>query len=158
MPLSVSGASDFSPHNLLTGFAHLPPKVDLNSSGSVLDAARALDVSPSPLSRPMRVPPTNPFASINQGIYGEPSSPGLLLNTDLQAAAAAWDDQQRNILTGAGSRPLPEVPAASVGRVHTAPPLNPSRPLDARALSPLPPANSLPSLQPVKADHGSQTL
>lgn len=109
----------------------------------------------------MGVPPTNPFACISQGVYGEPSSPGLLLNTDLQAAAAAWDDQQRNILTGAGSRPLPEVApsGASAGRVHSAPSLNPSRPLDALALSPHPAAaNSLPSLQMPKADHGSQTL
>ena len=161
MPLPISGASDFSPHNLLAGgFAHLPPKADLNSSASVIDAARALDVSPSPLSQPMGVPPSNPFASISQVVYGEPSSPGLLLNTDLQAAAAAWDDQQRNILTGAGSRPLHDVaPSASAGRVHSAPSLNPSRPLDALALPPhSAAANGLPSLQMPKADHGSQTL
>ena len=153
MPLPLSGASDFSPHNLLAGgFAHLPPpKADLNSSASIIDAARPSDVSPSPL---------NPFASINQGMYGEPSSPGLLLNTDLQAAAAAWDDQQRNILTGAGSRPLPEVaPSPSANRALSAPSLNPSRPLDALALSPHPSAtNTLPCSQTLKAEHDSQTL
>lgn len=162
MPLSLSGASDFSPHNLLAGgFTHLPPpKATLNSSASVIDAARATDVSPPPLSRPMAVAPTNPFASISQGMYGEPSSPGLLLNTDLQAAAAAWDDQQRHILTGAGSRPLPEVaPSASAGRVHSVPSLNPLRPLDTPALSPhSSAANGLSSLQPLKAEQGSQTL
>ena len=161
MPLPISGASDFSPHSLLAGgFAHLPPTAGLNSSASIVDTAKALDVSPSPLSRPMGVPPSNPFASISQGMYGEPSSPGLLLNTDLQAAAAAWDDQQRNILTGAGSRPLPELaPSASAGRVHSAPSLNPSRPLDTFALSPHPSAaNSLPSSQLPKAGQGSQTL
>ncbi|KAL3156641.1 hypothetical protein ABBQ38_000924 [Trebouxia sp. C0009 RCD-2024] len=159
MPLPVSGGSDFSPHHLLAGgFAHLPPQVDLSSSASVMDAARALDVSPSPLSRPASVPPSNPFATINQGMFGEPSSPGLLLNTDLQAAAATWDDQQRSILTGAGSKSLLELPAAAAGRVHSAPPLNPSRPLDALALPPHPVAGNVQSLQPPKAAPGSQTL
>ena len=161
MPLPISGASEFSPHSLLAGgFAHLPPTGGLNSSASVVDAAKALDVLPSPLSQAMAVPPSNPFASVSQGLFGEPSSPGLLLNTDLQAAAAAWDDQQRNILTGAGSRPLPEMaPSASPGGVHSAPSLNPSRPLGALALSPHPPAaNTLPSVHLPKAEHGSQTL
>lgn len=156
MPLPVSGGSDFSPHHLLAGgFAHLPPQVDLSSSAGVMVAARALDVSPSPLSRPAGVPPSNPFASISQGMYGEPSSPGLLLNTDLQAAAATWDDQQRSILTGAGSKSLSELPAAAAGRLHTAPSLNPSRPLDALALPLHSSASNVQPLPPPKADLGS---
>lgn len=161
MPLPVSGASDFSPHTLLAGsFPHLPLPADLHSGADVIDAARALDVSPSHLSPPMAVPPSNPFASIGQGMYGEPSSPGLLLNTDLQAAAATWDDQQRSILTGAGSRPLPEVPHASVsaGRVHSAPSLTPPRPLGALTVSPHPAAvNSMPSSQLLKGVDSLQT-
>lgn len=160
MPLPVSGASDFSPHTLLAGsFPHLPLPADLHSSAGVIDAARALDVSPSHLSPPMAVPPSNPFASIGQGMYGEPSSPGLLLNTDLQAAAASWDDQQRSILTGAGSRPLPEVPSSvSAGRVHSAPSLTPPRPLGALALSPHPVAvNSVLSSQHLKGEDSLQT-
>lgn len=157
MPLPVSGASDFSPHHLLAGgFAQLPPKVDLISSANVMDAARALDVSPSPLSRPAGVPPSNPFASISQRIYGEPSSPGLLLNTDLQAAAATWDDQQRDILTGAGSKAVLELPAAAA--VHNSPAPNPSRLLDAPALPPHTSASSVPASLPVKPDLGPQML
>jgi len=115
MPLSASGASEFSPQQLLAGgFASLPNPVNLNgdSNPGATDAARSLDVSPSPLSRHVGgAVPRNPFGTINQNAFGEPSSPGLLLNTDLQAAAAAWDDHQRHILTGPGSRPLDGMPA-----------------------------------------------
>ena len=159
MPLSASGASDFSPQNLLTGgFPHLPPQVNLNSNGGHTDAARTVDVSPSPLSRPVGVPTSNPFASISQGMYGEPSSPGLLLNTDLQAAAAAWDDHQRNILTGPGSRPVTELPPVHAVGTANGPPLSPLRPLDALALSPTPSASHMLPLQPVKRDPDPQTL
>ena len=115
MPLSASVASEFSPQQLLVGgFASLPDSVNLNRdpSPNATDAARSLDVSPSPLSRHVGgAVPRNPFSTINQNAFGEPSSPGLLLNTDLQAAAAAWDDHQRHILTGPGSRPLDGMPA-----------------------------------------------
>ena len=115
MPLSASVASEFSPQQLLVGgFASLPDSVNLNHdpSPNATDAARSLDVAPSPLSRHVGgAVPRNPFGTINQNAFGEPSSPGLLLNTDLQAAAAAWDDHQRHILTGSGSRPLDGMPA-----------------------------------------------
>lgn len=115
MPLSASVASEFSPQQLLVGgFASLPDSVNLNRdpSPNATDAARSLNVSPSPLSRHVGgAVPRNPFSTINQNAFGEPSSPGLLLNTDLQAAAAAWDDHQRHILTGPGSRPLNGMPA-----------------------------------------------
>lgn len=157
MPLSASG-SDFSPHNLLTGaFPHLPAQVDLNSSNGAANAARGLDVSPSPLSQPVGVPTSNPFASISQGMYGEPSSPGLLLNTDLQAAAAAWDERQRNILTGPGSRPIAEI-SPLTGVQPNASPLSPSRPIDPLALSCPPSSNHLLHVQPVKIDPELQSL
>jgi len=114
MPLSASGASEFSPQQLLVGgFASLPNSVNLNGDPSpgATDVARSLDVSPSPLSRHVGgAVPRNPFGTINQNAFGEPSSPGLLLNTDLQAAAAAWDDHQPHILPGPGSRPLDGLP------------------------------------------------
>ena len=115
MPLSASGASEFSPQQLLVGgFASLPNSVNLNGDPSpgAADVPRSLDVLPSPLSRHVGgAVPRNPFGTINQNAFGEPSSPGLLLNTDLQAAAAAWDDHQRHILTSPGSRPLDGLPA-----------------------------------------------
>ena len=114
MPLSASGASEFSPQQLLVGgFASLPNSVNLNGDPSpgAADVPRSLDVSLSPLSRHVGgAVPRNPFGTINQNAFGEPSSPGLLLNTDLQAAAAAWDDHQRH-LTSPGSRPLDGLPA-----------------------------------------------
>lgn len=150
MPLSASGASDFSPQQLLNGGYrhHLQHPVDMNdNTGSdAAEAARSLDVSPSPLSRHMGAAPSNPFAVFSEGVYGEPSSPGLLLNTDLQAAAAAWDDQQRHILNGPGSRSIhavqPSVPLPRNNRSSLAT-------LDVLPVSaPLPAGHSLP-LQPM---------
>lgn len=104
MPLSASGASDFAPHGLLaTSLLHLPSHMQLSHS-PVPDpsgAAPSSELSPTPLSRQIAPVSTNPFASISQHGLGEESSPGLLLNTDLQAAAAAWDDRQQCGLSGA---------------------------------------------------------
>lgn len=108
MPLSASGASDFPPQQLLAGsFGTLPDPVNLNGNPNpaVTEAARSLEVSQSQLSRQVAAAtPINPFATIGQTRFGEPSSTGLLLNIDLQAAAASWDDQQRHILNGPGGR------------------------------------------------------
>lgn len=143
MPLSASGASDFSPQQLLNGGYrhHLQHPVDMNgNTGSdAAEAARSLDVSPSPLSRHMGAAPSNPFAVFSEGVYGEPSSPGLLLNTDLQAAAAAWDDQQRHILNRPGSRSIHAV--------------QPSVPLPRNNRSPLAALNVLPVSAPLPAGH-----
>ena len=159
MPLSASAASDFSPQNLLTGsFAHLPPPTDPNSNGSGAHGDRRLEVSPSDVRRSMGAAASNPFASISQGMYGEPSSPGLLLNTDLQAAAAAWDDQRRSIMTGPGSRLTADMPEAPAGVPGDTPPLSPLRPLDALALSPHPSFTELLPLQPIKIDPDARTL
>lgn len=152
MPLSASGASDFSPQQLLAGgFASMPNPVDLNSNAGPgsepIDAGRALDVPPSPLSRHLGAAPSNPFATINQNAYGEPSSPGLLLNTDLQAAAAAWDDHQRHILTGPGSRSMDDLPGSVPAIRHHQSPL---RSLDALPVASPPPGSHLMPLQPLQ--------
>lgn len=155
MPLSASGASDFSPQQLLAGgFGSLPNPSDLNgnpspkSSPDAADAAQALEASPVPLTRhATAAAPSNPFATINQNTFGEPSSPGLLLNTDLQAAAAAWDDHQRHILTGPGGSPLGAMPVAPVPAATHSPTPAYMRPLDPLLMSSPPYAGHLMPLQ-----------
>ena len=117
MPLSGSGASDFAPHGLLgtgtmlhLGAGHI--QLGRSPAPNASHAGPSSDVSPSTLSRQIPLLGTNPFALISKNGYGaDDGSPGLLLNTDLQAAAAAWDDRQHCILPRP-SNPLVELPAS----------------------------------------------
>lgn len=116
MPLSGSGATDFASHGLLgTGLLHLGPGHVQIGHSSAADASHhgpSSEFSPTPLSRPVQPIGANPFAAITQNGFGsDEGSPGLLLNTDLQAAAAAWDERQQCILPGP-INPLVNMPAA----------------------------------------------
>ena len=147
MPVSGSGASDLSAQQLISSaFGQMQNPLEVANPAAGPDptvaTASAAEASPSPYSRQNGAVCSNPFSSISQGMFGEPSSPGLLLNTDLQAAAAAWDDQQRNILTGPGSvsgRPLEELPT--------------SLPLNRYSVSPLKTLDHLPMSESLSVSH-----
>ena len=116
MPMSGSGASDPFPHGLLgPGMLHLGPghlQLGHSPAPDGSNHGPSSDVSPSPLSTQIAPVVTNPFATITTNGYGgEEGSPGLLLNTDLQAAAAAWDERQHCVLPGPSS-PLLGLPAS----------------------------------------------
>lgn len=105
MPLSGSAASDFASHGLLgSGMLHLGPghlQIGHASAADASNSGPSSEFSPTPLSRPVQPIGPNPFASITQNGFGsDDGSPGLLLNTDLQAAAAAWDERQQCVLPG----------------------------------------------------------